>query len=165
MHKHEITSDDSRDLGAPDEEPFVPIVDNPELDGFPGLYSAYNLPKSASIQGPGLSYILLHSHWGSRTTVVRVPLEDDGYGENRGHVKDLTPADEDLYSWSVLTTNGSDSVICSRSSPSVPYEIMLGKFDPNGEVTWTLLEKPQLPGSGMFFSLFNHPNGYIDEGC
>ena len=148
MYQHEITSDDSKELGVPDEAPFVGIIDTPESDGFPGLYPAYTLPKSASIQVSGSSqtYILLHSQWGSRTTVLRVSPIDES-------VKDLTPAGDDLCSWSVLTTNGSDSVICSRSSPCIPYEIMLGKFNPHGAVTWTLLEKPQLPRSGMPFSL------------
>jgi len=161
MYQHEITSDESIDPEYVDETPFVPIIDKPESDGFPGLYPPYNLPKSATIHGPGLSsggYILLHSYWGSRTTVLRVSLID-------GSVMDLTPADEDLYSWTVLTTNGFDSVICSRRSPSVPYEIMFGKFDANGAVTWTLLEKPQLPGSGVLFSLLNLPTGCINVLC
>ena len=145
MYQHEITFDDSKDLGIPDEAPFVGIIDTPGSDGFPGLYPAYTLPKSASIRIPGSSqaYILLDSQWGSRTTVLRISLD--------GSVKNLTPAGDDLCSWSVLTTNGSDSVICSRSSPSMPYEVMLGKFNTNGEVTWTVLEKPQLLGSGMPF--------------
>jgi len=59
-----------------------------------------------------------------------------------GSIKSLAPAGDDLCSWIVLTTNGSDSVIHSQSSPSMPYEIVLGKFNSNGEVTWILLEKP-----------------------
>ena len=147
MYQHEITLDDSKDLGIPDEAPFVGIIDTPGSDGFPGLYPAYTLPQSASIQIPGSSqtYILLHSQWGSRPTVLRISQID-------GSVKNLTPAGDDLCSWSVLTTNGSDSVICSRSSPSIPYEIMLGKFNSDEEVTWTLLEKPRLVESGMPFS-------------
>ncbi|KIM37876.1 hypothetical protein M413DRAFT_448146 [Hebeloma cylindrosporum] len=141
IYRHEITSDGSKDLAFPDETPLIPIIDTPGSDGFPGLYPAYNLPKSASIQVLGSqAYLLLHSNWGSRTTVLRISLID-------GSVKNLTPANDDLYSWSVLTTNGLDSVICSRSSPSVPYEIMLGKFNSDGVVTWALLDKPQLPGS------------------
>jgi len=155
IYKHEITLDVSQDLGCATEAPFVPIVDTPKSDGFPGLYPAYNLPNSASIQVSSQEYLLLHSQWGSRTTVLRISMVD-------GSVKDLTPAGDDLYSWCVLTTNGSDSVICSRSSPSVPYEIMLGKFDPKGEVAWTLLEKPQLLESGIPFS-FHSINYRHDE--
>ena len=153
MYQHEITLDDSNDLGIPDEAPFVGIIDTPGSDGFPGLYPSYTLPKSSSIQIPGSqAYILLDSQWGSRTTVLRISLMD-------GSVKNLTPAGDDLCSWSVLTTNGLDSIICSRSSPSMPYEIMLGKFNSNGEVTWTILEKPRLLGSGMPFS-FSHELSY-----
>ncbi|KAF8900475.1 Alpha/Beta hydrolase protein [Gymnopilus junonius] len=140
----DISSDFSTSLDVPpNHEPLVGVVDTPQPDGFPGLYPSYGLPTSPSILLPTSSSIVVHSFWGSRSTVLQISGAD-------GKVKNLTPIsndDSDLYSWSVLATDGYRRIICSRSSPSVPYEIMLGQFNEDESLSWRSLDKPALPES------------------
>ncbi|KAF8800386.1 alpha/beta-hydrolase [Phlegmacium glaucopus] len=136
-------SDTSRPLKYTDKC-LVPILkdeipSSPHV--FPSLYPPYNLPSSPPVveltSGPS---IVIHSQWGSRTTVLLISTQD-------GKVTDLTPSSEEdeLYSWTVLATDGRSRVICQRSSSSVPYEIFLGHFDDSGRVSWHLIDKPDLP--------------------
>ena len=135
------------------ETPLVPITnDIPSApDVFPGLFLYNNLPSSPNIvTGPEsepVSSIVLHSQWGSRTTVLLISTKD-------GNIVDLTPAnkDEELYSWTVLATDGQSRVVCQRSSTSVPYEIYLGYFDDTGSVSWHLIDKPNLPSHSKLFT-------------
>jgi acylaminoacyl-peptidase len=137
------------------ETPLVPITNDISSapDKFPGLFPSYNLPSSPEIVmmqgdlvlGPS---IVLHSYWGSRTTVLLISTKD-------GSVVDLTPAskEEGLYSWTVLATDGESRVVCQRSSSSVPYEIYLGYFNHTGFVSWHLIDKPDLPEHSKLFSI------------
>ncbi|PPQ82281.1 hypothetical protein CVT25_008431 [Psilocybe cyanescens] len=140
LYSLDVTSDSSKPLEIPSpHEPLVGIVDTPgpQTNGFPGLYPSYNiLPDSSALSPTGLS-VLVSSHWGSRTTVLQISLKD-------GLVRDLIPIST-LYSWSVLATDGHSRVICSCSSPSLPYEIVLGEFDETGAISWRVLDKPELP--------------------
>jgi acylaminoacyl-peptidase len=129
LHALDITSDAAADAPSGSTTPttLVDIVDVPDsnLKGFPGLYPTYNLPSQFEIKASesSSSSILVASQWGSRTTVIAISADN-------GSVKELTPdSDNSLYSWSVLATDGRGRVICSRSAPSVPYEIVLGDFD------------------------------------
>ena len=136
------------------DKPLVPVtIDIPSApDAFPGLYPSYNLPSSPTIvtelKLEPVTSIVLHSQWGSRTTVLLISTQD-------GRVIDLTPAnkEEGLYSWTVLATDGRSRVVCLRSSTSVPYEIMLGYFDNAGVVSWHLIDKPDLPKHSKLFSM------------
>ena len=143
----DITSDLSADLQVPSQrEPLVGVVNTPQHDGFPGLYPPYNLPTSLSVLSDKGSNIVLQSSWGSRSTILRVSADD-------GKVTNLTPLSEDdgnLYSWSILAANGFEQIICSRSSPSSPYEILLGQFGTDGSLFWRSLDKPVLPDSSQF---------------
>ncbi|KAF8154267.1 Alpha/Beta hydrolase protein [Crassisporium funariophilum] len=143
LHRLNITSDpDALDPKSTDSPlvGFSKDLSSCSPDVFPGLYPAYNLPPLSPVvtspsSGPS---ILLHSQWGSRTTVLIVSMSD-------GSVKDLTPdTDATLYSWSVLATDGRSHVVCQRSTASVPYEILIGRFDSSGSVVWNLLDKPDL---------------------
>jgi acylaminoacyl-peptidase len=130
------------------DKPLVPITkgDIPSsLFDFPGLYPSYNLPSSSTIimvselTSESVPFIVVHSQWGSRTTVLLISTKD-------GKVTDLTPVSEEgLDSWTVLATDGHSRVICQRSSTSVPYEILLGNFDDTGHVSWYSIDKPDLP--------------------
>ncbi len=129
------------------DKPLVNLIEEPlkDLGSFPGLYPSYNLPLSPFIftEGGNQPSILLHSQWGSRTTVLQISLKD-------GVVHDLTPDVEGkLYSWVVLTTDGNKRFICSRSAPNLPYEILLGRFEENDDFNWLLLDKPILRKEGI----------------
>ncbi|KAJ8501525.1 hypothetical protein ONZ45_g12111 [Pleurotus djamor] len=90
---------------------------------FPGLYLD-NLPQRPFLRLGGKLFVTCHSVWGSRTTVLLINTED-------GQFTDLTPEDGKLYSWTVLGTDGEDRILCSRSTPTSPSEIILLQLDAN----------------------------------
>lgn len=150
LHTLDITVASKLDIGAlvKAETPLVGIVKEPLSDTttFPGLYPSYNLVSSTFIsRGDDRDHrhdILLTSQWGSRTTILRLSLKD-------GNVQEVTPVtDGKLYSWSLLATDGGQSFVCARSAPDVPYELLLGRFQKNGEIDWLLLDKPVLHRNG-----------------
>ncbi|KAF7374260.1 Acylamino-acid-releasing enzyme [Mycena sanguinolenta] len=81
------------------------------------------------------------STWGSRNTVLLVSAAD-------GRVKDLTPdSDGKLYSWSMLATDGLNRLVCSRSSPTIPHEVVLGELNSLDEISWRVIQSPYIPPS------------------
>ncbi|KAF7344008.1 Peptidase-S9 domain-containing protein [Mycena venus] len=128
-----------------------------ESDGFPGLYFDANLPISPFIQLGENAYLIFSSTWGSRGTVLSVSMAD-------GTVRDLTPdSDGKLYFWNMLATNGSTRFICARSSPTIPHELVLGEFNPLGDVSWRVIHSPyivpslQAALSSLSYSLVSIP--------
>ncbi|KAJ7730156.1 Alpha/Beta hydrolase protein [Mycena metata] len=131
----------SQDLGASERasEVLVDTVWEPrQSDGFPGLYLDANLPTSPFIAREGKLFLVFDSNWGSRTTVVSVSTLD-------GTIKDLTPdSDGKLFSWTMLVTDGVGRLLCSRSTPTIPFEIVLGQMDAVGEVSWQVIYTPYI---------------------
>ncbi|KAJ6483537.1 Alpha/Beta hydrolase protein [Mycena vitilis] len=110
-------------------------------DGFPGLYLDANLPVSPFIILGEEAHFVFSSDWGSRSTVLLVSTAD-------GTVRELTPdTDEKLYSWSMLATDGRSRLVCARSAPSIPYEVVLGQMNLNGEVNWRVVYSPHISPS------------------
>ncbi|KAF8882831.1 Alpha/Beta hydrolase protein [Infundibulicybe gibba] len=117
----------------------VDTVFQPTSSGFPGLYPDLNLPPSTFVELTGRPEpsVVFHSLWGSRSTVLLVSLD--------GQVEDITPnLDGKWTNWTVLTSDGHNRIVCARSTPASPAEIVLGKFDDSGSIQWRLLEKPNL---------------------
>ncbi|KAJ7153100.1 Alpha/Beta hydrolase protein [Mycena crocata] len=109
-------------------------------DGFPGLYPDNgNLPLSPFLtlaQGKKELHLVFSSTWGARTTVLLVSAAD-------GSVRDLTPdVDGKLYSWSVLATDGVGRVVCARSAPTTPHELVLGENKFNDDFVWRVIYTP-----------------------
>ena len=138
------------------DKPILPItkgdIPSSPLD-FPGFYPFYNLASSPTIvtaselTSEPVPSIVVHSQWGSRTTVLLISTKD-------GKVVDLTPVSkEGLDSWTVLATDDRSRVICQRSSTSVPYEILLGQFDDAGHFSWHSIDKPDLPEHSTSFPI------------
>ncbi|KAG5653150.1 hypothetical protein H0H81_002061 [Sphagnurus paluster] len=118
--------------------PLVDAVFKPVKDAFPGLYPDYNfvpypILRFSPSTGP---HLITHSVWGSRTTVLLISMT--------GTVKDLTPEDGNLYSWKVLATDDYSRIVCIRSTPTSPNELVLGQLTESGEVVWRVLHKPTL---------------------
>ncbi|KAG5643652.1 hypothetical protein DXG03_000532 [Asterophora parasitica] len=130
----DITSPpDAKDV----KTPLVDAVFQPARGAFPGLYPDANFPEFPVLRLPS-PHIVTHSIWGSRSTVVLISTED-------GSVKDITPdTDGKLYSWKVLNTDGQSRVVCVRSTPVTPNELVLGHISEAGEVSWRVLHKPIL---------------------
>ncbi|KAF9033208.1 Alpha/Beta hydrolase protein [Panaeolus papilionaceus] len=138
LYSADIASDSG--MTPSSTKPLVEVVDMPQKDGFQGLYLPYNLPSSPVLKSQSSDPVVVtYSQWGSRSTVL-------GISSVTGKMSDLTP-DEDgrHFSWSVLATDGESRILATRSSPGVPYELMLGMLSEDGGVRWRVIEMPFLP--------------------
>ncbi|KAF9449698.1 alpha/beta-hydrolase [Macrolepiota fuliginosa MF-IS2] len=131
------------------------VLSAPKVKGsdFPGLYPPFNLPTRAFLQPEyGPAELITQSQWGSRTVILSI-------SPSTGAIKNLTPPDPGqsseslcgivhnahtgLFSWALLATDGKNRIICSRSSPAIPYQIYLGTFSEKG-LRWSMLDQPDL---------------------
>jgi acylaminoacyl-peptidase len=132
------------DLQSMEQRTILDTVWEASSDRFPGLYMGYSLPVQPFITLGSVSYITTHSVWGSRSTVLLIATDD-------GRVRDLTPDDDEmLYNWTVLSTDGQRQIICARSSPSIPEEVVLGRINDAGTVSWQILSQPTLRPQCMY---------------
>ncbi|KAF9491956.1 alpha/beta-hydrolase [Pleurotus eryngii] len=99
------------------EEPRVVLESVWEAkDGsFAGLYLD-GLSQRPFLKAQGKTYLACHSMKRSRLTALLIDV--DGRS-----VFELTPGELD--SWAVLGTDGASRILCSRSSPSEPYGIIV----------------------------------------
>lgn len=96
---------------------------------FPGLYPSPSLTTNPFLDISGKQFVVLDSVWGSRSTVLLVPLDS----ENK--VIELTPPSNERLplpyniptgsSWTLLGASGHDHILCSESSPILPHHIWL----------------------------------------
>lgn len=137
------------DLQTRETTTIIPAVDKAQenfMDGFAGLYSE-NLLARPVVRSGGRAYLFTRTSQGSRLEVILVDLEQPET------VVRLTPAESsmDLWSWSPLATDGRKWVLASRSAPTVPNELVLGKLEEHGgkpSVTWQVIEMPSLAPPG-----------------
>ncbi|KAH9036678.1 alpha/beta-hydrolase [Lactarius hengduanensis] len=123
----------------------VPVVDKIRdgfMDGFAGLY-VDNLLARPFVRTGGRVYLLSRTSQRSRLEIILIDLEQPE------SVVRLTPAEssDDLWSWSPLATDGRKWVLASRSAPTVPNELVLGRLEEHGgrpRVTWQVIEMPPL---------------------
>ncbi|KAH9061734.1 hypothetical protein EDB83DRAFT_871407 [Lactarius deliciosus] len=127
----------------------VPVVDKIRegfMDGFAGLY-VDSLLARPFVRTGGRAYLLTRTSQRSRLEIILVDLEQPE------SVVRLTPAEssDDLWSWSPLATDGRKWVLASRSAPTVPNELVLGRLEEHGgrpRVTWQVIEMPPLSRRG-----------------
>ena len=122
------------------------------MDGFAGLY-AENFLARPFIRFGGRAYLLTRTSQGSRLEVILIDLEQPEC------VVRLSPAEssEDLWSWSPLATDGRKWVLASRSAPTVPNELVLGKLEDYGgkpRVAWQVIEMPSLTPRGEHLVIY-----------
>ncbi|OAX35979.1 alpha/beta-hydrolase [Rhizopogon vinicolor AM-OR11-026] len=133
---------ESRDLKTNSNKVLVDTVIEPTPENdFPGLYPEYTLPSSPFLHRGKHVYIVLQSLWRSRTTVLFIDTES-------GTITDETKIhpDEPMYSWNVLATDNKMRVVCSRSTPTTPSDVLLGYFNQRGDLSWKVLDRPVLSG-------------------
>lgn len=136
-------------LQARETTTIVPTVDKIRekfIDGFAGLYTEILLARPFVRLG-GRTYLFTRTSQGSRLELILIDLEESET------VVRLTPAEssEDLWSWSPLATDGRKWVLASRSAPTVPNELALGKLEEYGgkpRVAWQVIEMPSLTSRG-----------------
>jgi hypothetical protein len=135
---------ESRDLTAGSNKVLVDTVMEPTPDNdFPGLFTEYAMPCSPFLHRGDRIYIVLHSLWRSRTTVLFIDTES-GAITDETKIHDGKP----FYSWNVLATDNKMCIVCSRSTLTTPSDILLGCFDQYGRLSWKVLDKPLLSGEG-----------------
>jgi hypothetical protein len=121
-------------------ETIVQTVAKPgQAKEFPGLYLD-QLPPTPFVEYKEHPFLVTHSAWGSRRTVLLIDLE-------HGNVVDLTPDTGELWSWTVLACDGKDKIVASRASPTSPQELLVGRLgerDNCPQVKWTAVDKPDL---------------------
>ena len=144
VHKASL---DTRDPSA--ATVLVPVVDKIRdsfMEGFAGLY-VDSLLARPFIRTGGRAYLLTRTSQRSRLEVILVDLEQPEC------IVRLTPAEsgDDLWSWSPLATDGRKWVLASRSAPTVPNELVLGRLEEHGgrpRVSWQVIEMPSLSPRG-----------------
>jgi hypothetical protein len=136
-------------LDIPDRPPsttvLLPVIDKIKddfMDGLAGLY-VDSLLSRPFVRTGGRAYLLTRTSQLSRLEVILIDLEQPEC------VVRLTPAEsnDDLWSWSPLATDGRKWVLASRSAPTVPNELVLGRLEEQGgrpRVTWQVIEMPSL---------------------
>ncbi|THV03554.1 alpha/beta-hydrolase [Dendrothele bispora CBS 962.96] len=127
----------------------VDRVWDPSAGEFPGLCCDPTLSTSPFLQlqtpnnGPE-HFVVTHSTWGSRTTVLLISLRD-------GAVKDIAPdTDGKLFSWTVFGTDNQRRVLCCRSSVTTPYELLVGELQDSGDISWKVVYKTPVSSKGVF---------------
>lgn len=142
-------------LQARETTTIIPAVDKAQenfMDGFAGLY-AENFLARPFVRFGGRAYLLTRTSQGSRLEVILIDLEQPQC------VVRLSPAEssEDLWSWSPLATDGRKWVLASRSAPTVPNELVLGKLEDYGgkpRVAWQVIEMPSLTPRGEHLVIY-----------
>lgn len=146
------------DFQARETATIIPTVDKireKTMDGLAGLYVETLLARPFVHFGDR-TYLLTRTSQGSRLEVILIDLEEPE------SVVRLTPAEssEDLWSWTPLATDGRKWVLASRSAPTVPNELALGKLEEHGgkpRVAWQVIEMPSLTPRGEY------PSGSIGK--
>lgn len=128
------------EMGSGDQKLVVETIWEPRAsDGFPGLYEPTLTPNTfVSVQNR--TFIVTSSYWRSRTTLLLIAV---------GEIKDLTPLDSTMFSWTLLGTDNKKRIVCTRSSSAVPHEVVLGQIGDDLNVSWTVLSRPNLAPDGM----------------
>ena len=123
-------------------------VKSQHMGGFAGLYTDYGLPARPFLSLGNQEFIVTHTVQGSRMTVVLV----DAYEPQKVvHLTPVNTLEESVWSWTVLGTDGKTQVVCIRSSPTSPNELLLGQLtieDGNPVVSWNIIDKPTIPEDG-----------------
>ncbi|KAG1834331.1 hypothetical protein DFJ58DRAFT_908669 [Suillus subalutaceus] len=131
---------ESRDLTTGTNKVLVDTVMEPTPENdFPGLYPNYNMPSSPFLRCGDRTYIVLHSLWRSRATILFIDTES-GAISDKTKMRDGEP----LYSWDLHATDNKTRLICSRSTPTTPSEVLLGYFDQHDNLNWKVLDKPTI---------------------
>ena len=53
----------------------------------------------------------------------------------------------------MLATDGARRLVCSRSTPGIPYEIVVGDVSEPGNVAWQVIDEPVLDEDGECFHM------------
>jgi hypothetical protein len=166
LHKFARDRSDAATTGAetPAATVLVSVVDKIQdgfMDGFAGLY-AESLLARPFVRTGDRTYLLMRTSQRSRLEIILVDLEEPE------RVVRLTPAEssDDLWSWSPLATDGRKWVLASRSAPTVPNKLVLGRLEEHGgrpRITWQVIEMPSLTPRGEQPEIDKPPGCLTDD--
>ncbi|KAI6003273.1 Alpha/Beta hydrolase protein [Pisolithus orientalis] len=118
------------------------LLEPDQANNFPGLYTDYSLIDSPFIKKSGEeTYVVAQSLWRSRTKVVSVAL-DGGYVSDETKALDGQDDKQSLYNWSLLSSDGNGSVVCSRSTPTSPPQVVLLTIENGSFANIQVLDEP-----------------------
>ncbi|KAI0341185.1 alpha/beta-hydrolase [Trametopsis cervina] len=132
----------ARNLTISETRVLIKTVWDPAPFEFPGLY-LNTLPTHPFLNTPDPQappYIVLSSTWRSRSTILLVSVQ-------AGTFVELTPPEKNaLHSWTLISTNGINRLLCSRSAPNQPPELLLGSLNNDHKtVKWVIVSQPKIP--------------------
>ncbi|KAI6103028.1 Alpha/Beta hydrolase protein [Pisolithus sp. B1] len=121
------------------------LIEPEQTNDFPGLYTEYNLIDNPFIRKSGEeTYIVTQSLWRSRTKVVSIALTG-GYVSDETKTLDSHDDRQSLYNWSLLSSDGNGSMVCSRSTPTSPPQVVLLTIENGVFAKIQVLDKPVFP--------------------
>ncbi|KAI6160299.1 Alpha/Beta hydrolase protein, partial [Pisolithus thermaeus] len=121
------------------------LIEPEQTNDFPGLYTEYNLIDNPFIRKSGEeTYIVTQSLWRSRTKVVSIALTG-GYVSDETKTLDSHDDRQSLYNWSLLSSDGNGSMVCSRSTPTSPPQVVLLTIENSVFAKIQVLDKPVFP--------------------
>ncbi|KAG6374175.1 hypothetical protein JVT61DRAFT_4827 [Boletus reticuloceps] len=97
----------------------VDSVSDPGPDGFPRLYTEFNILPNPFLYDT-TTLIVLQTIWGSSLTIVSVDIETGHVAHER-----LWFGGSPLEAWIVLATDGRSQMVCSSSSLTSPPKLVL----------------------------------------
>ena len=130
----------SSDSSSAQPKILVPVAQEVGPKSFPGLYpTGYTLSSSFIVNHPNWNApkIVLSSTWHSRNVILLIDTET-------GQITNLTPPDESCWNWTFLTADDIDRIVCVRSSPNVPHQVLLGTISAASSVDWQVIHEPTL---------------------
>ena len=130
----------SSDSSSAQPKILVPVVREAGPKSFPGLYpTGYTLSSSFVVNHPNWNApkIVLSSTWRSRNVILLIDTD-------AGQITNLTPPDESCWNWTFLTADDIDRIVCVRSSPNVPHQVLLGTISAASSVDWQVIHEPTL---------------------
>lgn len=135
------------DFSKMEDQVLVDTVWEPDLGAFPGLY-VEQLPRSPFVTIGGRLYTLLHSVRTHFSTLYRVCIET---GECLRIVDEKQERGQ-VFSWTLLGSDGDKRFLCSRSRIDVPNQLVLGEFSSEdvSNVRLRVIDKPYLSSRGRF---------------
>ncbi|UZJ54196.1 hypothetical protein CBS101457_003516 [Exobasidium rhododendri] len=147
-----ISSDES---GKTREE--IPIQSTPsKSSGWPGLF-VDQLRGSCLLQKVG--GMATDTIWGSRKTIVlhlfqsnSTPIDLTPLGSTLS-IYQSEKEEEQVWSYTLLCTDGEDTIIASRSSPTQPQQILVGVLQSTARKVPVLAATPDFPAKPLYLSL------------
>ncbi|RKO92723.1 hypothetical protein BDK51DRAFT_30146, partial [Blyttiomyces helicus] len=122
------------DIASGSTDILVPVVSAPaDPDAFPGLYTIPPPPINCWVESKEGLFFIVGSIWRSREVILAICMRT-------GEVTNQTPANDDsTASWNLLCATKDGYIVATRSSPTEPPKVMLGKTQLRDGISWSVI--------------------------